>query len=83
MGCPRRVNGHWCERVEICLILLRKERNEELAQWIERWTVVREVEGPSPGLTNTQGLKMIEKNMPPFYKIRKWLDILVFSDRDE
>ena len=55
----------------------------QLAQWIERWTVVQEVEGSSPGRTNTQGLKIIEKNMLPFYYIEKWLDILVFSDRDE
>ncbi|PFX11485.1 hypothetical protein AWC38_SpisGene24765, partial [Stylophora pistillata] len=32
-------------------------------QWIERWTVVREVEGSSPSRTNTQGLKIIEKNL--------------------
>ncbi|PFX18201.1 hypothetical protein AWC38_SpisGene17441 [Stylophora pistillata] len=44
----------------------------QLAQWIERRTVVREVEGSSPGRTNTQGLKIIEKNMPPFYNIKKW-----------
>ena len=54
-----------------------------LAQWIERCTVVREVEGSSPGRTNTQGLKIIEKNPLPFYNIKKLLDILVFSDRDE
>ena len=54
-----------------------------LAQWIESWTVVREVEGSSPGWTNTQGLKIIEKNMLPLYNIKKCLDILVFSDRDE
>ena len=28
-----------------------------LAQWIDRWTVVREVEGSIPDRTNTQSLK--------------------------
>ena len=55
----------------------------QLAQWIERMTVVREVEGSSPGRANMQGLQIIEKNLLPFYKIKEWLDILVFSDRDE
>ncbi|PFX23093.1 CUB and sushi domain-containing protein 1 [Stylophora pistillata] len=37
-----------------------------LAQWIERWTVVRETEGSSPGRTNTQGVKIVEKSLLPF-----------------
>ena len=36
-----------------------------------------------PGRTNTQGLKITEENMLPFYKVKKWIDILVFSDKDE
>ena len=54
-----------------------------LAQWIQRKTVVREVEGSSPGRTNAQSLKINEENMLPFHNIKKWLDILVFSARDE
>ena len=54
-----------------------------LAQWIERLTIVREVEGSSPGRTNIQGLKITEENALPFYGIKKEKDILVFSDKDE
>ena len=59
-----------------------EEANSQLAHGIERWPVVQEVEGSSPGQTNTQGLKTSEKNMPPSY-IKKWLHTLVFSDRYE
>ena len=36
-----------------------------------------------PGRTNTQGLKITEENVLPFYNVKKWIDILVFSDKDE
>ena len=36
-----------------------------------------------PGQTNTQGLKITEENVLPFYDVKKWIDILVFSDKDE
>ena len=36
-----------------------------------------------PGRTNTQGLKITEENVQPFYNVKKWIDILVFSDKDE
>ena len=36
-----------------------------------------------PGWTNTQGLKITEENVLPFYNVKKWIDILVFSDKDE
>ena len=35
------------------------------------------------GQTNTQGLKITEENVLPFYDVKKWIDILVFSDKDE
>ena len=35
-----------------------------LAQMVERWTAVREVEG-APDRTNTQGLKITEENVLP------------------
>ena len=35
------------------------------------------------GQTNTQGLKITEENVLPFYDVKKWIDILVFSDEDE
>ena len=44
---------------------------------------MRQVEGSSPGWINTQGLKITEENVLPFYNIKKWIDILVFSDKDE
>ena len=44
---------------------------------------MREVEGLSPGWTNAQGLKITEENVLPFYNIKKWIDILVFLDKDE
>ena len=44
---------------------------------------MREIEGSSPRQTNTQGLKITEKNVLPFYNVKKWIDILVFSDEDE
>ena len=36
-----------------------------------------------PGQTNTQGLKITEENVLPFYDVKKWIDILVFPDKDE
>ena len=33
--------------------------------------------------TNTQGLKITEANVLPFYYMKKWIDILVFSDKGE
>ena len=33
--------------------------------------------------TNTQGRKITEENVLPFYNVEKWIDILVFSDKDE
>ena len=36
-----------------------------------------------PGGTNSQGLKITEENVLPFYNVKKWIDILVFSDKDE
>ena len=36
-----------------------------------------------PGRTNTQGLKITEENVQPFYNVKKWIDILYFSDKDE
>ena len=42
-----------------------------------------EVEGSSPGWTNTQGLKITEENVLPFYNVKKWIDILVFLDKDK
>ena len=36
-----------------------------------------------PGRTNTQDLKITEENVLPFYDVKKWIDILVFSDKDE
>ena len=42
-----------------------------------------EVEGLSPGWTNTRGLKITEENVLPFYYVKKWIDILVFLDKDE
>ena len=50
---------------------------------VERRTVVRKVEDLSPDRTNTQGLEITEENVLPFYDIKKWIDILAFSDRDE
>ena len=35
------------------------------------------------GRTNSQGLKITEENVLPFYNVKKWIDILVFSDKDE
>ena len=32
---------------------------------------------------NTQGLKITEQNVLPLFRICKWLDFLVFSDKDE
>ena len=43
---------------------------------------MQEVEGSSSSQTNTQGLKITEENVLPFYNV-KWIDILVFSDKDE
>ena len=54
-----------------------------LAQLVERRAVGREVEGSSPGRTNTKGLEITEEKVLPFYDIKKWIDILVFSDKDE
>ena len=36
-----------------------------------------------PGRTNSQGLKITEENVLPFYNVKKWIDILFFSDKDE
>ena len=44
---------------------------------------MREVEGLSPGWTNTQGLNIAKENVLLFYNIKKWIDILVFSDNNE
>ena len=44
---------------------------------------MREVEGSRSSLTNTHGLKIIGDNLLPFYDIKNWIDILVFSDKDE
>ena len=44
---------------------------------------MQEVEGLSPSWTNTQGLKITEENVLPFYNVKKWIDILVFLDKDE
>ena len=44
---------------------------------------MRKAEGSSPGRTNTQGPKITEENFLPFYDIKKWIGILVFSDKDE
>ena len=44
---------------------------------------MQEVEGLSPGWTNTQGLKITEENVLPFYNVKKWIDILVFSEKDK
>ena len=54
-----------------------------LAQLGERRTAVREVESSIPAGPTLRVLKLTEKNMLPFFNIKKWLDILVFSDRDE
>ena len=32
-----------------------------------------------PGRTNSQGLKITEENVLPFYNVKKWIEILVFS----
>ena len=61
--------------------LLQKQPPGQL-NWLERWTVVQEVEGLSPSWTNTQGLKITEDNVLPFYNV-KWIDILVLLDKDE
>ena len=55
-----------------------------LAQLVQRRTVVRKDEGSSPDRTNTQGLKIIEENVLPlqWYIICKWLEVLVFSDKN-
>ena len=45
--------------------------------------MVREVEGLNLGRTNTNGLKLTEENLPPFYDIKNCIDILVFSDKKE
>ena len=42
-----------------------------------------EVEGSSPSQTNSQGLEITEENVLLFYNVKKWIDILVFSDKDE
>ena len=44
---------------------------------------MREIEGSCPSQTNTQGPKITEENVLPFYNVKKWIDILVFSDEDE
>ena len=36
-----------------------------------------------PGRTNTHGLKITEEKVQPFYNVKKWIDILYFSDKDE
>ena len=44
---------------------------------------MQEVEGLSPDWTNTQGLKITEENVLPFYNVKKRIDILVFLDKEE
>ena len=44
---------------------------------------MREIEGSSPSQTNTQGRKITEENVLPFYNVKIWIDILVFLDKDE
>ena len=44
---------------------------------------MQEVEGLSLGWTNTQGLKITEENVLPFYNVKKRIDILVFLDKEE
>ena len=44
---------------------------------------MQEVEGSSSSQTNTQGLKITEENVLPFYNIKKRIDILVFLDKEE
>ena len=44
---------------------------------------MQEVEGLSPSWTNTQGLKITEENVLPFYNVKKRIDILVFLDKEE
>ena len=44
---------------------------------------MQEVEGSSSSQTNTQGLKIIEENVLPFYNVKKRIDILVFLDKEE
>ena len=54
-----------------------------LAQLGERGSAEREVTGSNPGLTNIQGLLISEKKVLFYNDIYKWLDFLVFSDKDE
>ena len=44
---------------------------------------MQEVERSSSSQTNTQGLKITEENVLPFYKVKKRIDILVFLDKEE
>ena len=61
---------------------MNEKKNCQL-NWLECWTVVWEVEGLSPGWTNTQSLKITKENVLPFYNVKKWIDILVFLDKDK
>ena len=55
-----------------------------LAQLGERLqSAEREVVGSNPGRTNTKGPKLTEEKCCLCNEICKWLDVLVFSDKDE
>ena len=54
-----------------------------LAQLGELRSAEREVAGSNHGRPNTQGLLITEKKALPCDDICKWLDFLVFSDKDE
>ena len=67
--------------------------NTDILQWWHHRRLVSSI-GRAPdccaggrefntGRTNTQGLKINWEEYASFLNIKKWLDILVFSDRDE
>ena len=75
-------------RQDIFLIFQKTTLNYFAAAWLAQLvgyqTAVREVEGSSPGRTNTQGLKnYLRRKCFLCYDICNRVDFLVFSDKDD
>ena len=54
-----KMNGDWklYATVDICMyVCVYHSTTDRLAQLVEHWTTVQEVEGSNPSWTNTQGL---------------------------
>ena len=62
---------------------MSKTADSWLAHLVEYPNLERSAAGSIPGQTNTQGLKITEENVLPYADICKWLDSLVFSDKDD